>query len=205
MKTCSCKTTRIALLLGSAGLVLGATSLLAGDASDGGLYFGTDAGVNLADDLSVSGVGSVSLSPGVRGDLTTGYAIKLSDQLSIAPELEVGFIYNSFDKATAGGVSAPASGDFFQMPLLANAVLDWHISSDFVAYAGGGAGFDYLVSSSYGNIGSETDFAWQGEAGLKYKLGSGELGLGYKYLACKPSGMGTVGNSAILLSYTFHF
>ena len=214
MKTCSCKVIRIALMLGSASVVLGATSLLAGDGSSGlssGLYLATDAGLNLADNLTTSS-GSISLSPGLRWDFSTGYAFKLSDQLTLAPELEVGIIYNSLDNASAGGQSASVSGSFTQVPLLANAVLNWQFSPNWVAYAGAGAGLDYsfLSVSSAGGIGlgataSESDFAWQGMAGIRYKFGSSELGLGYKYLAVQPSGLQTVGNNAFMVSYTFHF
>jgi opacity protein-like surface antigen len=201
-------------MIGSASLIPGATSLLAADDSSGlssGLYLSTDAGLNLADNLTVPS-GSVSLSPGLRWDLSTGYAIKLSDQLTLAPELEVGVLFNSLDNASAGRHSASVSGYFTQVPLLANAVLNWQFSPNWVAYAGGGAGCDYsyLNVTSVGGIGigatgSESDFAWQGMAGIRYKFGSSELGLGYKYLAFKPSGMQTVGNNAIMLSYTFHF
>lgn len=201
-------------MLGSASLVLGATSLLAQDTSSGlksGLYLSTDAGLNLADNLTMS-EGSISLSPGLRWDVSMGYAFKLSDRFSLDPEMEVGILYNSLDTASAGGQGASVSGSLTQVPVLANAVLNWQFNPHWVAYAGGGAGYDYssLNVSSVGGIGigatgSESDFAWQGMAGIRYMFGSSELGLGYKYLAVKLSGLQTVGNNAIMVSYTFHF
>ena len=222
MKTNSFKIARTALLLGSACLALGATSLLAEGAASGGmsvpppglrsgLYLATDAGLNLADDLAVSG-GSVSLSPGVRWDFSMGYAIKLADNLTLAPEVECGIIYNALDNASAGHRSASASGSFWQVPLMANVVLNWQFYPHWVLYGGGGAGLDYNTLSvdsvnGYGiyMTGSESDFAWQGMAGIKYVFGSSELGVGWKYLAVQPSGLQTVGNNAFMLSYTVHF
>lgn len=224
MKTGSPNTKRIVLALGSISLALSATSLLAADTGysgmagsstglQSGLYMATDLGLNLADDLTVSSVGSVSLSPGVRWDLSTGYAFKLADQLTLAPEVEVGVIYNPLDKATAaGGPSASISGSYVQVPVMGNGIVNWQFSPHWVAYAGGGAGYDYMSldvtsvgGASFSGTSNESDFAWQGLAGIRYAFGSSEVGLGYKYLAVKPSGMETIGNSTILLSFTVHF
>lgn len=217
MKTSSCNSTRIALLLGSASLALGATSLLAEDASSAGmvvpppglrqgLYLATDAGVNLAGNLTVPS-GSISLSPGVRWDMIMGYAIKLSDNVTLSPEVEFGIIYNGLNTASAGHRSASASGSFFQVPLMANAVVNWQFSPRWVLYGGGGAGLDYssLDVTGVGWSNGESDFAWQGMAGIKYAFANSEVGLGYKYLAVQPSGLRTIGNNMILLSYTMHF
>lgn len=219
MKTSSCNTTRIALILGSASLALGATSLLADDASSGGMvvpppglrsgfYIATDAGLNLADDLAISrSTGSISLSPGVRWDLSMGYAIKLTDELTLAPELEVGVIYNELDTASAGHNHASVSGAYYQVPIMVNAVLNWQFSPNWVLYAGAGAGYDYnyLDVTGVSVTGGESDFAWQGMAGIKYAFGASEVGLGYKYLAVQPSGLNTIGNNTFMLSYTLHF
>jgi opacity protein-like surface antigen len=213
MQKLTVKTLRLAFLLGSASLLTAALSLHAGDSNSSGFYIGTDLGVNLADKLTTPSL-SISLDPGLRWDVSMGYAIKLSDQFTLAPELETGILYNSLDKGTlTGGSSVPVSGEYFQVPLLANLVLNWHFTPHWVAYAGAGGGFDAdtLNVSSVNNtpitdIGSEVDAAWQVEAGVRYKFGgSSDLGLGYEYLAATPNGLKTVGNSAILASYTFHF
>jgi len=208
MKLKSCKTIRTVVLLGSATMALTSTSLLADGSNSTGLYIGTDAGLNLAGDLTIPGLTSISLSPGVRWDFTTGYAFKLADNLTLAPEVELGLIYNSFDKDTVNGVgTAPVNGDLLQVPILGNLILNWHFSDNWVAYGGGGAGYDYFVldETDLGVSSTESDFAWQGEAGIKYKFGSSEVGLGYKYLASQPSGLKTVANNAIMVTYTLHF
>jgi opacity protein-like surface antigen len=211
MKRQISKVSRITLMVGSAGLLLGGTSLHAQDVGLRGFYVSTDAGVNLVNNLTID-AGSVSLNPGLRWDASVGYAIKLTDQLSLAPELEVGILYNSLNSASADGASASVSGNFTQVPVLANAILNYEFSPNWVVYGGGAAGYDYCslnVSTVGANevdaTGSESDFAWQGLAGIRYKFGSGEIGLGYKYLAVTPSGLHTVGSNAILASYTFLF
>ena len=166
---------------------------------------GTEVGLNLVDDLtqtintsagSVSG--SISLSPGVRWDLSMGYAIKLADQVTLGPELEAGIMYNALDTASARVTKAhrerSVGGYFIQVPLMANAVLRWQFSPGWVFYGGGGAGYDYnfLGVDNVAGIGvnlnhNEGDFAWQGMAGIKYAFGASEVGLGYKYLAIQPT------------------
>lgn len=95
---------------------------------------------------------------------------------------------------------------------MANAVLNWEFSPHWVVYAGAGIGCDFstLHISSVGGIGvnstgNDTDFAWQGVVGIRYVFRASEVGLGYKCLAVQPSGLNTVGNNEVMLSYTLHF
>jgi opacity protein-like surface antigen len=168
-----------------------------------------DLGVNLASDLTVPGEASISLSPGVRWDVSAGYAFKLDDQLTFGPELEIGLMVNSLDKASDGGGGSSIDGYFSQVPMMANGVFHWQVSSNWVAFAGAGIGYNYsyldITSDGGDSTGSETDFAWQGMAGLRYNFGSIEFGLGYKYLGFTPTGMDTVNDNAILLTYRVRF
>ena len=246
MKSCSDKVIRIALMLGSASLVLSATSLLAADGSatapatgsgsatapvtgsgsatapivgngTSGFYLGMDLGLNVASDLTENipdvGSGSISQYPGLRLDISAGYAFKLSDQFTLAPEVEVGVMVNALNEASVPGAgTASVQGYFTQVPLMVNGVLNWQFDPNWDAYVGAGVGRDYMsldITSVAGEstsiTGSESDAAWQFMLGIQYKYGSSELGLGYKYLAVQPSGMSTVGNSAILLCYVVHF
>ena len=204
MKIDSFRAMRIATALGLAGLLSGMTPSFAEDICSG-YYLAADAGLNLADNLSARNF-SISLDPGFRLDASAGYAFKLSNQFSLAPEFEAGFIYNSFSINSS-------SGYYMQVPLIANALLNWRFSSGWVAYAGGGVGYNYNYFSD-SHIGGfslgpaangEFDFAWQAMAGIHYHFGGGEIGLGYKYLAVQPSDWQTVGNNTILISYTFYF
>jgi opacity protein-like surface antigen len=194
-------------------MVVLATSLPAQDDKIGGLYFNTDAGVNFMNNLVAPGVLSISLDTGLRWDVSMGYAFKIADRLTLGPEMETGILYNSLNQATPpGGSSSPVSGEYLQVPILANLVANWHFNSHWVAYAGAGAGYNLSTMSVTSVSGidtsvfaSEADFAWQGIAGIRYKFGSSALGLGYKYLAFTPNGLNTVGNSSILASYTLSF
>jgi len=203
MKTYNNKVTQATLVLGSA-LVLGATSLLAQNASSGalsapapglrsGFYLGADAGVNL---LQISGTeSSVTADSGLRLDLTTGYAFKLTDHVTLAPELEVGYIENTFKSADSSHTR-----ELDQVPVLGNVLLNWELTPNWTLYGGGGAGVDsYSVSSS------DTVFAWQGEAGIRYAFGSSEIGVGYKYLGFETSDHVNIDNHSILASFTYHF
>ena len=200
MKTYN-KVTRTALMLGSATMVLGATSLLAQNAGmsapapglRSGFYMGADAGVNL---LQISGTHSVTADSGLRLDLTMGYAIKLTDHVTLAPELEVGYIENTFKSADSSHTR-----ELDQVPVLGNVLLNWEITPNWTLYGGGGAGVDSYSSGPE----SDTVFAWQGEAGIRYAFGSSEIGVGYKYLGCETSDHVNIDNHSILASFTYHF
>jgi opacity protein-like surface antigen len=209
-----------AFVLVSPNMVSGSTSLPGGN-GNAGFYMAADAGVNLASDMTISPrkiIGgpvpvyipglAIPMSTGSRVDISSGYAFKLSDQFTLAPEVEAGFIYNQFSDFDGLG-----SHCYMQVPLMANVVLNWHFAPGWAVYAGGGAGSDYswvnnivIGGASLGKRAEgEFDFAWQGMAGIRYAFGSSEVGLGYKYLAVQPFGFETMGNNAIFLSYTFHF
>ncbi|MGH7941188.1 MAG: hypothetical protein ACREE6_01930 [Limisphaerales bacterium] len=198
-----------ALALGTASLGATADSLDAQDALSG-FYVTTDAGLNLISHLDSSAV-SLSLRPGVRGDVSMGRAVKLAGELSVAAELEAGFLYNPIDKATSHGQSISAGGSLMDVPLLAHAVLRWQFHRHWIAYAGAGAGCALSslrvdsTQANYGLNGTDVNFAWQAMTGIRYRFGDSEIGLGYEYFSFRRSGMQTVGNNTILASYTFCF
>ena len=196
-------------MLGSAALVLGVTAV---HAQENGFYLGADVGPNFANNLVPNFItsGSISLNTGVRGDVFLGYAFGLGDHLSLAPELEVGAIYNSFGNGTVDGEATSGGGDLVQVPILANVIVNWHFTSRLSVYGGVGVGAEYFdvstsEDSTAGAAGTEGDVAWQAQLGVKCKLGPGDLGLGYKYLGCTPFFYNTMANHTILASYTIHF
>ncbi len=212
MKKYFCKATRGALALSSVGLIASAVTLHAGD-NISGFYVGADAGINFESDLTYTGSGipyQLSVQTGVRADATVGYAIKLTDHLTIGPEVEGGVIYNTINQLSSGIGNFSGTGSITQIPVMGNAVLKWHFCRHWIAYGGAGAGYDYNTlefnSAPYFNEkNNESDFAWQVMGGVKYKLGRNELGVGYTYFAYTPSGFKSVGNNTIFVSYTFDF
>src|ERR1700677_3202318 len=136
MKIHSPMVTQIALTLASASLLLGAATARAGD---NGFYVSADAGVAVPDGdltanfLGLGDEGSTSLNAGARVDLLMGYAFGLSDKFSLGPELEVGYVYNSFDKGLANGQSASGGGDVNQVPTLVNVVFNYNITPRLTA------------------------------------------------------------------------
>lgn len=215
MKINSSVVTRTALTLVSTSLLLGAASARA---RDNGFYVSADAGVAVpdgdltADLLGNSTVGSTSLNAGARVDLLTGYAFGLSDKFSLGPELEVGYVYNSFDKGSANGQSASDGGDINQVPALANIVLNYHITPQLSAYVGAGAGIDYLnVTVSNGSplsdmASKQGSLAFDAKIGVQYQLGPGDLGLSYQYLGVAPVvDYQNFGEHCITASYALHF
>jgi hypothetical protein len=198
-----------ALALGCAGLAATASRAAADDVLSG-FYLSTDAGLNLVSDLNAPDV-SVSLRPGVRGDATMGRAWELAGKFSVATELDAGVLYNTLDKATTPGQSTAVGGSLTDVPLLGHAVLRWQFHPHWIAYAGAGVGCTFSSlrldadGSNYGLGGTDVDFAWQTMAGIRYRIGSSELGLGYDYFSFKRSDLQTIGNNTILVSYTFCF
>jgi len=215
MKKLTFNKVRLAVAVCAAGLLLGAISLNAEPVNIAGGYTTIDMGVNLAsklaagsNSLNINGVSgaTISLDTGFRVDAVFGYGIKLSDQVNLAPELEIGCLYNQLNQATGGGKSSSVGGEFVQVPFMVNGDFHFMVTRELVLYAGGGVGVDCMfLSANAGVLGGEADFAWQAFCGVQYKVGAGELGVGYKILETKPNGCNLIANNTIALSYTFHF
>ena len=210
----------IALMLGSAALVLGTMTVHADDLTtanadikDHGFYVSGDVGVSLASDLTsdLDDGEFTSLNAGVRADLTVGYAFKLSDHFLLAPELEAGVTYNSFGTGQDDGTPTSGGGDIVQVPILVNGVLTYKINERWSVYGGVGLGIAYTdVSTSNDNQlillqGSDGGLAVDAKLGVQYRLGPGELGLGYKYMENAPLFLKTISNHTIEASYTIYF
>lgn len=139
-------------------------------AADSGSYLKLDAGVNIAQDISIFGT-DIELNPGFRVGIAPG--VILNDLLAI--ELETGFIYNEVD--------GPGDEWFGHVPLLANLILKHDFDNGLTPFGGIGLGGTLSIIES----GSENDtafaLAWQAQAGVRYRFND-QLSLGgvYKYL-----------------------
>lgn len=175
-----------------------------------GWYLSADGGLNMMQDFHFIHTDTkISTDAGMRWGLEGGYAFKLSEKLTLGTELESGMLWNSLSSVTRHGAETSLSGDFYQVPILCNLVLNYHVGK-WVPYVGFGGGLDFVDAN---HNGSSTDFgpAAQVEGGLRYELcARTELGLGYKGLAAfseafKGSRPDMLLNHAVLLSLMYHF
>ena len=129
----------------------------------------------------------LKLSPGFQMDLAFGY--RVTPRLEVGPEF--GMTFNSVD--SFGGFSYHDT-TLFQMPLMANVVLELpkpgRLSPCIGAGVGGVASFltfgnhgDYYYWSDPDGSGSEFVLGFQAFAGLRYRFNdTASLGVNYRFL-----------------------
>ncbi len=196
MKIQDLKNTKLAVIGGLAMLAVCATSAKA-QSDQTGWYLSTDGGINFLESWD-----HVSTEPGWRVGLEGGYAFKIAPHLTLAPEVETGFIFNTI---RAGGYD----GEDDQIPILGNLVLNYHVGK-WVPYIGAGIGGDSVglsINTPYGGGRYyNMDLAAQGEAGVRYEINDHfDVGLGYKYFVDFTSRNTQLSNHGVLLSLTYHF
>ena len=168
----------------AAGL-FGLAGVSAADPSDPNMYVKFDAGANFIQDTDGSRSAAplptvlfnAEFDPGFRVGLGGGYNF----HRYLGVEFESGFLYNEI-KDTDSWLG--------QVPLLANLVLRYPNTSPLVPFIGGGAGavIGILDLDELDDSDSEALFAWQGLAGLSYKVSdTTSVGLAYKYLGTESS------------------
>jgi opacity protein-like surface antigen len=192
--------------------------------SQHGFYVGAAVGVNFASSLNNTGQDfgtsedeSVNLNPGMSAFVSAGYSFRLSHHLSLATELEVGVMYNSFGNGTGrdgsgNPVSTSGGGDVIQAPLMVNMILNYRITPRWSVYGGFGIGAMYTdVSTSNAALSLlEVEFgspSFELRAGVQCRLGPGDLGVGYKYVQDTGAffAVNPINNSVVEASYTVHF
>jgi opacity protein-like surface antigen len=178
-------------LLGTLGLVtvhvIAAPALELGQGSpyygwyEAGAAYIQDAELTSFFDEAASGA-KVSFDPGFRAGLGVGY--RFTKVLS--GELEAGFQYNTM-KSIEGAARSDAR--IYQVPLMANLVLQWFNKTRLVPFLSAGVGsyYTYLdaddVRIGSTRISGSSDsftFAYQGTGGFRYDF-SRALGLGLSY------------------------
>ena len=196
-----------------------------------GFYVKADVGGNITQDTNlreffgpVAPGTKVKFDPGFRAGLAGGY--QLTDWF--APEVEVGFLENRIDSIT--GADRVHNAWFANVPFLVNGKLQYPNSSPLTPYIGAGVGFSESIidvgridlggTSLHGNI-SDTVFAWQAFAGLRYRFNdSMGLSVEYRYFAADGASwqadftsgtasdtmrMGRTKTHAISLAFDFRF
>jgi opacity protein-like surface antigen len=182
------------MLMNSSKMLACSCALLASSlpllAQSSRFYAKVDVGGNITQDATlneffgpVAGDTKVKFDPGVRAGIAGGY--QLTDWF--APEVELGFVENKINSIT--GASRVHDSWFANVPFLVNGKLQYPNSSPLTPYAGAGVGFseallsvghiDLNGTSLHGDI-SDTVFAWQAFAGLRYKINE-QMGLSVEY------------------------
>ena len=135
--------------------------------------------------ISGTSAGKVNYGFSSGGDLAVGY-----DMSGFRSELEFGYHALGIKSVTVGaGPNASSSGDMKIPTLMINAYYDFHNSTRFTPYVGGGLGAAHLgfpTSSGFGNTGSSDNrFAYQAMTGLAYtpeSMPATDWSVGYRYL-----------------------
>jgi outer membrane protein OmpA-like peptidoglycan-associated protein len=153
-----------------AALIVG----VGGEASavDQGFYLGIGAGVNLTEDVDLEG-GAIDTDAATDLGWAAAGSFGYAYGNGIRTELEFGYRSNDVDdlSGVAGG-----SGDVDAISIMVNALYDFHNSTRFTPYVGGGIGWTNLDFSGVAPVGGSTlsdngdDIGYQGIAGLSYAI-----------------------------------
>jgi len=173
-------------------LIFGATvaATMTAPGQEGRFYIRGDLGGNLTRDTSLReffgeplAPGSkVKFDPGVRFGVAAGF--RVTEWFSA--EVETGVMANSIDTITD---ATRVDAVFSNVPLLVNARLQCPRCKRLTPYIGGGAGGSFpVIDANHIEIGntfmdgsdSSAVFAYQGFAGLRYKLND-QMGLSLEY------------------------
>jgi OmpA-OmpF porin, OOP family len=188
------KTTITRLVLFSTMGFLSVWSASTSRAQDIGWYVKADGGGNITENTDLKEFFG-PVEPGTRVKFDPGYRFGLGGGYQMtewfAAEAEVGFMGNRINSITGADVVHDAW--FMNVPFLVNAKLQWPNRSLITPYIGGGVGFseaildvDYILINNTSLRGNNADtvFAYQGFAGLRYRLNDRMgLSLEYRYFA----------------------
>jgi opacity protein-like surface antigen len=156
-------------------------------------YLGFDAGVAFQRNITISdSVGDkdhVTFNPGARLDMEVGYDFTKH----WAVELEMGLTVNEVQHSVVLG-TASDNWNLVELPVLVNVIYNMPIGDHWTAYVGGGAGGIFSnYQDEFGNATStDSAFAYQGEAGIKYVINDKwDVGIGYKFLGTTEHDVGS--------------
>lgn len=187
-----------------------------GQAPGEGPFFNVGLGAAFVDDFTVSiddTPGLLKTDIGERLSLAFGYTLYSDPNFDTAIQFETGVIHNSMKSLTFFDEPTSAEGDLYQVPFLVDFLYHFHTGPWLRPYIGVGGGGVYMRThlSAIGDFpyefdSSETDWAVQALAGLRFRLHEGgELGLAYRFLATFPQFNDYVGIHSISLEYVLHF
>jgi outer membrane protein OmpA-like peptidoglycan-associated protein len=142
----------------------------------GGFYIGAEGGVswllNTSTNVTVAGPGfvgngnaNITANTGWTAGGMVGY-----DFIGPRVEVEARFMQNTGNITFPGG--ATGSGNFNQVPVMANLLYDFNAGGVIVPYIGAGVGVDFvnLQGGGFSNSGSSAQFAYQGIIGVGWNI-----------------------------------
>lgn len=150
----------------------------------GKVYLSFDLGAAWQQDITISDtVGdseTVTFDTGARLDFDLGYKFTKN----WAAELEVGLIISPVKHSVFLGTDF-MNVDYTELPVMVNVIYTQPLGRDFSAYVGGGLGGAFSeYSDEFGDsTPSDSTFAFQGMAGIKYAINERwDIGVAYKFL-----------------------
>lgn len=150
----------------------------------GKLYLGFDGGAALQQDITISdSLGdsdNVTFDPGARLDFELGYNFTKH----WAAELECGLIVNSVAQSYVLGTDYMGV-DLVELPVMVNVIYTQPLGRHISGYIGGGVGgvFSHYVDEFGDTTPTDSVFAFQGLAGVKYAINDRwDFGIAYKFL-----------------------
>jgi opacity protein-like surface antigen len=156
-------------------------------------YLGFDAGIAFQRDITISNsVGDkdhVTFDPGGRFDVEAGYNFTRH----WAAELEMGLALNSVQHSVVLGTDND-NWTLVELPVLVNVIYNMPLGDHWTVYVGGGAGgvFSNYQDENGNATSTDSAFAYQGEAGIKYVINNKwDVGIGCKFLGTSEHDVGS--------------
>ncbi|GAA4014325.1 hypothetical protein GCM10022280_10950 [Sphingomonas swuensis] len=155
-------------------------------ARDGAGYVGVDLGAMLVEDLKVDvESGTTTLDDFFIADHKTGYDVGVNagyDFGALRAEAELAYKRANHDEYLVDGVILDGDGRSTSMSIMGNLLLDFGADDGWQGFVGGGVGLARTRVSIDGDRISDSGFAWQLLAGVRYPVADNvDFGLKYRF------------------------
>lgn len=181
-----------------------------------GFYFNGDIGPSFMPEFHSTRFGfpgRFELDPGVRFSAEPGFNFLATDSITLGAQFETGVIYNYISSVKNAGMNTNLRGDYYQVPVLGDLVLQLHPCPYVTPFIGVGGGGDYsagrLHMQYFYHDYTDSDIfspAVEGMAGVRFRINyCTELGIDYKYLAAYPNHSTRTDTHSVAASFSVKF